>query len=473
VATPRAQRVTVTVANASGERLQGTVEARAAGVRAAAPVSVAEGATSRVRLVLHVAHPRLWDFDHPELYELRTTLRRRHTVLDRQRSSFGIRTVELAHGRLRLNGESVRLVGLSRHEDSPAHGLAETPRVVERDYADLKLLGEVMTRPVHYPQSPLVLDYADRHGILLIPEVPAWQLTREQMADPRMRALERRQLRELVESESNHPSVIAWSVGNELDSQTLEGWRFVKEMVRYVHSLDPTRPVGFASNHLYETPQLDATRFCDFVEMNEYFGSWGGPRQGLGPALDAVHRAFPNKPVIVSEFGLEPHWYELGGPPEDSLDSSQYYSVSRIVPATSDLADSERRRAIVDQLAAFRARPWIVGAVYWTYQDYRTATGFVMGAVDMQRRRRGSWHTLRREYSPISLLRYARGRVTIRTRADLPSYTLRGYTLRWRGGSIALPDLPPGSTWTQRLPAPPGKLEVVRPTGFSVATRGG
>ena len=336
----------------------------------------------------------------------------------------------------------------------------------------------MLTRPVHYPQSPLVLDYADRHGILLVPEVPAWQLTRDQMASAHMQALERRQLRELVESEANHPSVIAWSVGNELDSQTTEGWSFVRKMVRYVRSLDPTRPVGFASNHLYATPQLDATRFCDFVLMNEYFGSWGGPEEGLGPALDRVHAAFPGKPVVVSEFGLEPHWYTLGGPPEDSLDSAHYYSVSRIVPATSDLADSERRRLIADQLAVFRVRPWIVGAIYWTYEDYRTRTDFVMGVVDPQRRRRGSWQTLRREYAPVSIARLGDGTVTVRTRADLPSYTLRGYALRWRvrpdgpRGSITLPDLPPGTAWsTQLVPkATNVDLTVVRPTGFTAAT---
>src|SRR5439155_17530204 len=145
------------------------------------------------------------------------------------------------------------------------------------DYDDLKTLNEVLTRPVHYPQSPLVLDYADRHGILLVPEVPAGQLTREQMARPAMLALEERQLREMVLSEANHPSVIAWSVGNELDSQTVEGWRFVKAAEQTVRELDPTRPVGFASNHLYFSPEIDATRFSDFVLMNEYFGSWGGP----------------------------------------------------------------------------------------------------------------------------------------------------------------------------------------------------
>jgi beta-glucuronidase len=478
--------VTIAVSNASPDALRGTVAASTAGARASAPISVAAGKTGRVRLLFGLGTPRLWHFDHPALYGLRTTLRRGSALLDERDETFGVRSVELAHGKLLLNGESVRLVGLSRHEDSPAHGLAETQAVVAADYRDLKTLNEVLARPVHYPQSPLVLDYADRHGILLIPEVPAWQLTRDQMASAHMQALERRQLRELVTSQANHPSMIAWSVGNELDSQTTEGWAFVKQMVRYVKSLDPTRPVGFASNHLYETPQLDATRFSDFVLMNEYFGSWGGPEGGLAAGLDRVHAAFPDKPVIVSEYGLEPHWYALAG--ESSVDYSrdrEYYYVAESVSDASPLADSERRRLIADQLAVFRPRPWIVGASYWTYQDYRTPSGFVMGVVDKDRRRRRSWTTLRREYSPVQIesLRARPDGATVRlhTRADLPSYTLRGYLLRWtlRGGehgSIRLPDLRPGSDWSGLLRWPRRSrrhvvtAEIVRPTGYSVTS---
>jgi beta-glucuronidase len=466
---------TVTVANASPKELRGTVEVSTAGRRGSARVSVAAGGTAQVRLALRIVKPRLWHFDHPNLYSLHTTLRRDEALLDERRETFGIRSVVLAHARLLLNGEPVRLVGLSRHEDSPAHGLAETPAVVAADYRDLKRLNEVLARPVHYPQSPLVLDFADRHGILLIPEVPAWQLTHLQMASPHMQALERSQLRELVESEANHPSVIAWSVGNEIESQSSDGWHFVERMVRYVKSLDPTRPVGFASNQLYLTPKLDATRFSDFVLMNQYLGTWGGPKWALGAILDHVHEAFPDKPVIVSEFGFEPHWYGSSGQSEDSLDGSEYYSVSRIVPSGSELADSERRRLIADQVAVFRTRPWIVGASFWTYQDYRTPSGFVMGVVDEQRHRRRSWSLLRREYSPVRIEVRAGATIRVHARADLPSYTLRGYTLRWSlgsaHGSVALPDLPPGSTWTGHVRGH-GKLtvEVLRPTGFSVAS---
>jgi beta-glucuronidase len=467
--------VTVQVANASEHALRGTVSVSTAGARVSTSISVAGGKTTRARVVLPLAKPRLWHFDHPNLYELRTTLERGAELLDVRKEAFGVRSVELAHAKLFLNGEPVRLVGLSRHEDSPAHGLAETPAVVAADYRDLKRLNEVLARPVHYPQSPLVLDFADRHGILLIPEVPAWQMTHLQMASPQMQALERSQLRELVESEANHPSVIAWSVGNEIDSQSSDGWHFVERMVRYVKSLDRTRPVGFASNQLYLTPKLDATRFSDFVLMNQYLGTWGGPKWALGPILDHVHEAFPDKPVIISEFGFEPHWYGSSGQSEDSLDGSEYYSVSRIVPSGSELADSERRRLIADQVAVFRTRPWIVGSSFWTYQDYRTPSGFVMGVVDEQRRRRRSWSLLRREYSPVQIEVRADATIRVQTRAALPSYTLRGYTLRWSlgsaHGSVALPDLAPGSTWTRRVRGN-GELsvEVVRPTGFSVAS---
>jgi beta-glucuronidase len=151
----------------------------------------------------------------------------------------------------------------------------------------------------------------------------------------------------MVATEANHPSIWPWSVGNELDSQSVEGWNFVRDMIRLVKALDPSRPVGFASNHLDDSPELDATRFADLVLMNQYFGSWGGPEDALGPALDRIHAAWPDKPVIISEFGLEPHWYELSEQSEAPIDRSRYFLVPSGVPADSEAADAERRRLIV------------------------------------------------------------------------------------------------------------------------------
>jgi len=470
----------VRVRNATGRRFDGVVTASVEGVAASTPLAVENGSTGTARLRLTLDAPRLWHFDHPELYELTSSVTEDGRLFDRLSTSFGVRSVELRDARLLLNGEAVRLVGLTRHADSPAHGLAEPAEVVDSDYDDLKRLNEVLTRPVHYPQSDAVLDYADRHGILLIPEVPAWQLDADQLGDPRLQALERAQLRELVESELNHPSVIAWSVANEIESDTPQGYDFVRKAIAAVKALDSSRPVGFASNRLNGSPGSDATRFADFVLMNQYFGTWAGPKQELGAALDRVHAAFPEKPVIVSEFGFEPRWQELVGQATSTLDSASYYVVPDTVASGSEAADAQRRALITDQLDVFRERPFVVGAIFWTYQDYRTRSGFVMGVVDAERQRRGSWARIRAEYAPARVSSFAfvpgGARVELRTRADLPGYTLRGYTLRWSTGSaqgaVELPPLVPGSTWSGELawrgPAAPVRLELVRPTGYPV-----
>lgn len=180
---------------------------------------------------------------------------------------------------------------------------------MSRDYDDIKRANVVFTRPVHYPQHDYIMDYADRNGILLIPEVPAWQLSGVQMATPKVRDLHKQMLREMIDKDFNHPSVWAWSLANEIESNSKRGRDFIKEAYDYVKSLDPTRYVSFASNRLYHHYyylERDATHFCDFVMMNEYYGSpWGGDQSNFALALERIHQTWPDKLIIISEFGLE------------------------------------------------------------------------------------------------------------------------------------------------------------------------
>jgi len=363
------------------------------------------------------------------------------------------------------------------------------------------VLNEVLSRPVHYPQNKFILDFADEHGILLIPEVPAWQLTQMQMYSEQMRELEKQQLREMIAEDFNHPSVWAWSIGNEIESDTVSGSEFVEEMIAYVKSLDPTRPVGFASNRLGSQPWFDATALSDFVLMNQYFGTWVGPRQGLGPALDLIHKTWPDKTVIISEYGFEPHWNTLWGPPTSSLNADDYYFVPEDTPSDSEEADIVRRQLITEQMEIFRSKPFVAGAVFWTYQDYRTRSNFIMGLVDYERNRRGSWGILREEYSPalIDSLTFSpisdgkrRATVSLHTRGpidvDMPAYTLRDYSLHWAvtspdgtttfsQGAIPLPMLVPASQWSGgfEVSIPSEEyivtVNVIRPTGYSVIER--
>jgi beta-glucuronidase len=273
-------------------------------------------------------------------------------------------------------------------------------------------------------------------------------------------------------------------------------------MISTVKSLDPTRPVGFASNRLASGPRFDATMHSDFVMMNQYMGTWAGRKTELGPALDAIHEAWPERPVIISEYGFEPTWNrQWGGPSASTLDPADYYFIPDDGSSYSEEADAQRRLVITEQMAVFRSRPFVVGAIFWTYQDYRTPANFVMGVVDSERNRRGSWATLREEYAPalIESVEFAAAAgglrsatVLLRTRGpvevDMPAYTLRGYTLHWAvtspdggqlfsAGDVPLPVLEPGSEWSGdvqwTVPAEDYVLTVsiLRPTGFSVIER--
>jgi beta-glucuronidase len=233
--------------------------------------------------------------------------------------------------------------------------------------------------------------------------------------------------------------------------------------------------------------------------MNQYFGTWAGPKEWLDTALDVIHGTWPNKAVIISEYGFEPHWQQLKRPA--STDPSRYYAIPSGVPSDSETADLHRRQLIVEQMAVFRRKPFIAGAIFWTYQDYRTPTNFTMGVVDAQRNRRGSWDVLRETYAPVLIesVRVApasggtqRARVSLRTRGpietDMPAYTLRGYKLQWRiisrrgetvyaEGDLQLPTLTPGTVWFGELDWEVFEgeykltLSIIRPTGGTVIER--
>jgi beta-glucuronidase len=497
---------TVTVTNASAQPLKGMltgdVRHETGGPSLltgtpATPVHLPPGASQEITLTAMLSDPILWHFDHPHLYRWEATLRAIDgPIFHTAGETFGVRAIELRGARLYLNGEPVRLVGLTRHADSAAYGLAEPVTVMAADFSDLKRLNAVLSRPIHYPQADFVLDYADRHGLLLIPEIPAWQLSAAQLAHPRIRALARQQLREMIRSHANHPAVWAWSVGNEFASDTTAGYDFVREMIALAKTLDPTRPVGFASNRLGHQPWTDATALADIVMINAYFGTWSGPKARLGPVLDAIHAAWPDKPVIISEYGFAARWewiHRRGGD-----DPSQYYAVPPEQVSDSLAADHLRQQLIREHLPAFRSRPFIAGAIFFTYQDHRTPNELTMGVVDARRQRRDSWTVLREAYAPAVLdsVRMSmapdggyRATVILRARGpvdrDLPAYTLQGYCLAWTvaapegqrvfaHGVIALPKLAPDTTWSGAIewPAPQADsqliLRLLRPTGFAV-----
>jgi beta-glucuronidase len=279
----------------------------------------------------------------------------------------------------------------------------------------------------------------------------------------------------MIARERNHPCVFSWGLCNEVDGQNPVAQEFVRRMLREAKRLDPERLCSYASNSLQGTPERDVAGEMDFIEWNEYYETWyGGDPESMRKSLEAIHQAFPDKPIVISEYGY--------------------------CACTAERPENDPRRVEIlrSHNAIFRNYPWVGGLIFFDYNDYRTHMGDkgagvlkqrVHGVVDVFGARKPSFEALRRESSPVESLtvRKEGGKriAAIRTRSDIPSYTLRGYKLRWTvfgNGSIplerresSLPDLEPGrelelSLVVQEKDARLLRVDLVRPTGFSVVT---
>ncbi|MFH1070597.1 MAG: glycoside hydrolase family 2 TIM barrel-domain containing protein, partial [Candidatus Glassbacteria bacterium] len=201
----------------------------------AATASLEAGQAGEIRLPADsFANPRLWHFDHPNLYRLVGQISCNGEPLHRLKVIFGVRSFEVKDRGFYLNGERVRLMGVERMGGSdPVWGMAEPAGLIQRDHDLLKELNCVFTR-VHWQQDRRVLDYCDRHGILIQVEVPTWGPdTFEGMQDepdPEIMQNALEQLRELIGRDRNHPSVFAWGLCNEIGGQNPPAYRFAERL---------------------------------------------------------------------------------------------------------------------------------------------------------------------------------------------------------------------------------------------------
>jgi beta-galactosidase len=420
--------------------------------------------------------PKLWHFDHPSLYRLELLISDERDVHE-YRTIFGVRKLEVVGGAFRLNGKPVRLMGAERMAGSnPEFGMAESAEQIKSDHAEMKHLNCVFTR-VHWPQDKRVLDYCDRNGILMQSEVPAWgeetfsRMGAEPDAEIMQNGLE--QLREMIARDRNHPSVVVWGLCNEIGGQTPSAYQFAKRMREEAKRLDPSRLCSYASDSLRSTPQRDVAGLMDFIETNEYYGTWyPGTAVDVARHLDEIHAAFPDKPIVVSEYG--------------------YCACAADRPE----GDEHRIDVMRSHDIAIRSKEFVGGAIFFCYNDYRTHVGDrgigglqqrVHGVVDLFGVHKPSYELLRRECSPIESIaienQLNKFDLLITVRRDLPMYTLRGYKVRglfFGQGKIPierrevnLPDAAPGSetklemVFGQSEVALYVHFDVLRPTSFS------
>jgi beta-galactosidase len=208
---------------------------------------------STVAMQLTMRRPQRWDIEQPHLYSLITTLLDGSTVLDRYKTPFGVRTIAFDRQRgFQLNGRQLKLHGVCLHHDLGALGTAVNRRAIERQLQILKAAGVNAIRTSHNPPSPELLEYADRLGLLVIDEAfDVWRIAKVPNDYSKyFDEWSQRDLRDMVRRDRNHPSVIMWSIGNEIPEQKdPEGWKEARRLTGFVHEEDPTRPTTSGFNN--------------------------------------------------------------------------------------------------------------------------------------------------------------------------------------------------------------------------------
>lgn len=295
-------RVAVSVANlgaaASAASTRVTVcdmRGHVVAIREAAAQTVAPGATAETTLELPVEHTALWSPDSPSLYTARADVLVHGKVVDTVTTTFGIRTLTW-NGEVGflLNGKPVEIMGGNVHHDHGPLGAVALARSEERRVEILKAAGFNSIRTAHNPPTPALLDVCDRLGMLVMDELfDVWD-TGKNPDDYSLHFAEwwRRDLTGTVLRDRNHPSVVLWSLGNEITDNT-HGMRGT-EMAAALRGIDPTRPITLGGGSTF-TADDPSWQYVDVGDVHyNANGKTYGQMHDANPAKAMTHNeTFP------------------------------------------------------------------------------------------------------------------------------------------------------------------------------------
>ena len=207
---------------------------------------VAPGVRTQVSGLLEpVSKPRLWSPDSPSLYRVELELRRAGDLVEGWSTRVGFREARFDPEKgFFLNGASLRLRGVNRHQDAPGLGNALPAAMQAEDARRIKAMGANFVRTSHYPQHPAFLEACDEIGLLVFEEIASWKSTHE--AEAFLEAGEA-MFRAMLRRDRNHPSIIVWGMFNEGRSASL-----FERLLAIAAEEDPTRPVTYAEHRFEE-----------------------------------------------------------------------------------------------------------------------------------------------------------------------------------------------------------------------------
>lgn len=310
---------------------------------------------------VNVTGPSLWSVDSPTLYRLRSTVKSGDEVVDETETPFGIREIRYDVDRgFFLNGQHVKMQGLCLHHDGGSVGAAVPEAVWERRLRTLKEMGCNAIRMSHNPPAPELLDLCDRLGFLVMDEAfDEWRRGKVRQGYATFfDEWSQRDLSDMLQRDRNHPSIVLWSVGNEIPEQTrANGADVLRPLVETCHREDPTRPVTSACDNIYTDGAVTTQDFLNLLDVvgYNYVDRWGGRRETF--YADDRHQ-FPQRKMIGTEnvcIGGVRSGYEFGA------------STAGGFPRPGYAASMVR----AEQLWKFtRVHDYVIGDFLWTGIDY-------------------------------------------------------------------------------------------------------
>lgn len=405
-----------------------------------------------------IDNPVLWHFDNPYLYHADWIVKGGSKGIDNKSVRFGVREIEAIKDSLYLNGEPIRVCGIEWMPGSnPLYGMAEPDLYVDSVLNDLKDINCVLTR-FHWQQSDYVLSKMDEMGFLVQEEIPWWQQPKGNDYNEAIHETHVKQITDMIESHSNHPSIISWGIGNEVWGQSDNVKHTFKELKKYAKSLDSTRIVTFVSNSISYGPKTDVSALSDVLTWNEYIGTWHGKhREELDAYMNQIREELPDRTLMITEHGLcEPVF--KGG-------------------------DVRRVDEMLYHFKEWEKRSWISGAIYFSLNDYRTHMGEsgegkfrqrVHGVTDLYGQRKPSFDVYKKLSSPVSVseerLSDQEIKLIIGCKNSLPAYTIRDYKVEavYENDTVTyeIPDLKPGESFELWLDSVLVSYRIIRPNGY-------
>lgn len=307
-----------------------------------------------------IPSPHKWSQSDPYLYTLSV-----ETECDKYDVRFGIRKVEVNENEFLLNGEPVYFKGFGLHEDFFVSGKGNNSAVNVRNFELLKWINANSFRTSHYPYSEEIMDLADEYGFLVIDEVPAvcmkwWNGGNfcENGANEDTKILHKELIKQLIERDKNHPSVVMYSLANEPESAEDNARSYFLDVFAYARSLT-TLPLTFTNCSYFGL--CKCSDIPDVICINRYYGWYDFIgnlsiiSSKLGKEIEDFHNTY-HKPVILSEFGAD--------------------TVEGLHSLPSEVFSEEYQIELIEETCKTLDKyPYCIGEHVWAFADFKTKQG--------------------------------------------------------------------------------------------------